>query len=126
MQPAFKGRRTVAEAMAETHTSSPSAALHVLKKQNKRMVYLPHCGSKQRTKLRQRILAQLTSIGERRGFTGLQQAQKPEIAGFIKANPELFESALSMDAALIIDEPQRILDRFAEQAHKVSQSQVNT
>jgi hypothetical protein len=104
-------RQTVSEAMERTGTSCPSAALKKLKATNKRYAYLPHTGEKQRSKARLRMLAQLVDIptaeGVRRGFTGLQMMQKPELAGFVKSNPEIFTAALNMDAVFVIEADQK-------------------
>lgn len=45
------GRRTVEEAMAQTGTTSPAAALRVLKRtESSRMGYIAHVGAKQKAK----------------------------------------------------------------------------
>lgn len=104
-------RQTVQQAMERTGTTSPSAALHALKKTNSKFTYLPHVGSKQRMKARHRaqltMLNKLTEIhtpeGVRRGFTGVQQLSDPDINAFVKHYPELFATAPNMDAVVIIE-----------------------
>lgn len=107
----LQNRQTVAEAMERTGTTTPSAALKKLKEKNPRFGYLAHVGEKQRRKARLRVLNQLTEIptdgSTQRGFTGMQQMQKPEIAAFIKANPEMFIPALNMDAVFIVEAEQQ-------------------
>lgn len=93
--------------MAKTGTQCPSAALSAMKKQNRRYTYLPHVGAKQRRKGQLRILKQLTEIptadGVKRGFTGLQMLQKPELAAFVKAHPDMFTGCINMDAAVVVE-----------------------
>ncbi len=104
---ALGNRQTVQQAMAATGTNSPSQALRALKINNKKFVYLPHTGAKQRRKNQLRILKQLIIIPvngvERRGFTGLQMLQSTEIGDFVKSNPEMFTSAVNMDAVLVVE-----------------------
>lgn len=103
------GKFSVAAAMVETGTTSPFAALRALKQRSKNYTYLPHIGAKQHRKARLRILNQLVTITvdgvARRGFTGLQMVQKPEIGAFVRGNPEIFVTAPHMDAVFVI-EPQ--------------------
>ncbi len=117
MPPAEK--LSLADAMAKTGTTSPKQALAAMnqhRRGRKRFALLPippkstfrsNEAQRRRKQHFKRFLNRLQSIptpdGVRRGFTGQLMLEQPEIAAFVKDNPDIFESPLNMDAVLVIE-----------------------